>query len=212
MFMGAAVRSAADVEQCQQIRFRVYCLERHFLSSSAYASETEADEFDPFATQLAVFGPASEILATARIVHHSCLGFPLQRYSDAEIPENILPTTGEVSRMAVPRAVARRFPEGAAGSQTRQVSLRLYQTVYAHAKARQLTHLVAAMEPALVRICAAFDIPWKPIGPEVDYGGLVRPYVLSLAEFDAISTPAAIRFRMARGRWEAPAVRAGAAL
>src|SRR5690606_23312671 len=82
MFMGAAVRSTADVKQCQQIRFRVYCLERQFLSSSAYESESEADEFDPFATQLAVFGPAAEILATARIVHHSSLGFPLQRYSD----------------------------------------------------------------------------------------------------------------------------------
>jgi len=199
MFMGAAVHSTVDVEQCQEIRFRVYCQERQFLKSSDYPSETEADEFDQFATQLGVFGPASELLATARIVHHSPLGFPLQRYSDAMLPETILPTTGEVSRMAVPRAVTRRFREGEVGSPTRLISLRLYQTVYSHAKRRRLTHLVATMEPALVRICSAFDIPWRPIGSEVNYGGLVRPYLLSLAEFDGITTPAAIGFRIARG-------------
>ena len=196
MFMGAIVRSPADIQQCHAIRFRVYCVERNFLDSSAFQTESEEDEFDPFATHLAVYGPAGGPLATARVVHHSSLGFPLQRYCKAKVPKELLTKTGEVSRLAVPRSVTQKYSErGTPAFASRRVSVKLYQAVYRYAKLQKLTHLIATMEPALVRIFSGFSIPWMPIGQEVNYGGMVRPYLLSLAEFDSIFTPAALRFR-----------------
>src|SRR6202012_1485962 len=117
---------------------------------------------------------------------------------DANVPENILATTGEVSRLAVPRSVSQLYrATGDSRYRASEVSLRLFQLIYALAKRDGLTHLIAAMEPSLVRICAMFDFPWTPVGPGVDYGGVVRPYLLSLTAFDAIKTKIAHNFRLA---------------
>jgi N-acyl amino acid synthase of PEP-CTERM/exosortase system len=196
MFVADVSRSSKRLAECQSVRFQVYCNDRKFLSASDYPTGIEQDEFDEFATHLAISGSENEILGTARLVHASELGFPLQRYCAADLPAELLLRTGEVSRLAVLRAASQRYSQPTSPRhKTRDVALRLYQTIYAVAKQTGLTHLIAAMEPSLVRICGFFDIPWIPIGPEVDYGGLVRPYLLSLDQFDAVATPAAIQFR-----------------
>src|SRR6185503_12172799 len=99
-----------------------------------------------------------------------------------------------------PRATAKRFGQSQGQRhRSRDVALRLYQTIYAVSKERHLTHLIAAMEPTLVRLCGYFDMPWEPIGSEVDCGGIVRPYLLSLAAFDSTKTPTAVQFRTESG-------------
>ena len=196
VIVGDVVRSAAEVAGCQEIRFRVYCRERNFLSEADYPEETEQDEFDQNAIHLAVLRHGTQLLGTARIVRYSYRGFPVQRYCHAIFPKSIAWTTGEVSRLAVPRSVTEQYSDARSPiCRTRNVSLQLYQAVYRIAKENGLTHLIAAMAPSLVRMCTAFDMPWVPIGPETDYGGLVRPYLLSLAAFDAITTQAAMRFK-----------------
>jgi N-acyl amino acid synthase of PEP-CTERM/exosortase system len=196
MYVGDVICSPDQVAECQEIRFRVYCRERRFLRASDYPGEIEQDEFDPVSTHLGVFGLHNELLGTARIVHNSELGFPLERYAATRVPEKISATTGEVSRLAVPRSASRQYLRtGASHCGSGWVSVKLYQVVYAVAKRKGLTHLIAAMEPALVRVCASFGIGWQPIGAAVNYGGLVRPYIISLEAFDANKSPAAIRFR-----------------
>jgi N-acyl amino acid synthase of PEP-CTERM/exosortase system len=189
------VRSAETLIGCQTVRFNVFCCERGFLSEADYPDQIERDEFDSHATHLAV-EHHGDVLGTARLVPHSDLGFPLERYCDAGIPSAFRPTTAEVSRLAVPRSVASRYDASVAAiCRSRKVATRLYQTVYRIAVEMQLTHLVAAMEPSLVRILRPFDMIWLPVGPEVDYGGPVRPYLLSIGAFEATKTEAAERFR-----------------
>lgn len=198
MLITRVARSDSFLTGCQELRFQVYCKERNFLHAADYPTQIESDEFDAFATHLAVFGTDGEIVGTARIVRASAFGFPLQRYSSPTLPHGAGVAIGEVSRLAVPRATAKRY--GArTGARSRDVALRLYQAIYAQAKEQELTHLIAAMEPSLVRLCGYFDIPWEAIGAEVDHGGIVRPYLLSLAAFDSIKTTAAIRFRREGG-------------
>ena len=196
MLHGGVARSTAMVVACQAIRYRVFCGERGFLPGSHYPDQRERDEFDEVATHLAVVERGGNLLGTARIVPHSERGFPLQRYCKARIPQDIESTTAEVSRLAVPRSVAVRYGSpGWTGCLSREVALRLYQTIYHIAKQEGLTHLIAAMAPSLVRVFSAFDISWSPIGPAAEFGGVVRPYVASLAAFDAVKTEAAWRFR-----------------
>ena len=190
------VHSATDVAECKSVRFHVYCRERGFLPESDYPDQREYDEFDDAATHLAVVERSGKLLGTARLVHHSSRGFPLQRYCRATILEGIVSTTVEVSRLAVPRSVAQQYghPQWT-GCMSRQVATRLYQTIYHIAKREGITHLVAAMAPSLVRVLGAFDIRLSAIGLAVNYGGPVRPYLISVAEFDAIETSVARRFR-----------------
>jgi N-acyl-L-homoserine lactone synthetase len=192
VFQGGVVRTATQVANCQAIRFHVYCRERRFLAESSYPDGSEQDEFDEHAMHLAVLQNCGKVLATARIVRASHLGFPLERYCTAEIPRALLDTTGEVSRLAVPRSTA---PDRWTSRWTREIALKLYQTTYRTAKNLGLTHLLAVMELSLVRILRRFDIPWIAIGPTVEYAGAVRPYLLSLEEFDSIDSDAAKRFR-----------------
>ena len=194
---GSVAYSTAQVAACQSIRYQVYCGERGYLRGEDYPEEREADEFDSVATHLAVVegGQAGALLGTARIVRHSSLGFPVQRYCQVKIPETIKPTTGEVSRLAVPKAIGAQSGRGWTGSLSREVALRLYQTIYHTAKQEGLTHLIAAMAPSLVRVFGAFDMTWSPIGPAASFGGTVRPYLFSFAAFDSVRTEAACRFR-----------------
>jgi N-acyl amino acid synthase of PEP-CTERM/exosortase system len=178
------------------IRFHVFCRERRFLRETDYPNQAECDEFDDAAIHLAVVEGEGRLLGTARLIRHSCHGFPLQRYCHAVVPEEIVATTAEVSRLAVPRLVAQHHRHGPrVGQLSRQVATRLYQTIYLVAKGEGITHLVAAMAPSLVRILGAFDIRWSAIGPAVNFGGLVRPYIISIAEFDTIDSFSARRFR-----------------
>ena len=168
----------------------MFCRERTILREEDFPDEMESDDFDEIATHLAIRRPCGEIVGTARLVPHSCRGFPLERYSDAVIPASIAKRAVEVSRLAVPQAEGgRRARLG------REVGLQLFRTIYSAAKRSDWTHLVAAMERPLVRLLTSHDIPARPIGPAVNFGGWVRPYVISIREFDAIDSEAARFFR-----------------
>jgi len=194
---------------CQAVRFRVYCRERDFLPASDYRNEREHDDFDTVATHLAVVRGGT-VFGTARLVPHSHRGFPLERYCAASIPDDIVATTVEVSRLAVPKSATAGHGAGrwtAVARLTSAVALQLYRSVYQIARQDGRTHLIAAMAPSLVRVLGSFDVPLAAIGPETDYGGLVRPYLISLDQFDRIGTDAARRFR--RGTQTDPGARFG---
>ena len=45
---------------------------------------------------------------------------------------------------------------------------------------------MAATEKSLQRRVEGYGFPFRAIGPESDYGGPVRPYLMNLAEFDSV--------------------------
>jgi N-acyl-L-homoserine lactone synthetase len=190
MLDGGIAASAADVSACQEVRFHVFCRERTILREEDFPDEMERDDFDEIATHLAIRRACGEIVGTARLVPFSHRGFPLERYSDAAIPVAIAKRTVEVSRLAVPQAQG-----GKRARLGREVGLQLFRTIYSAAKRSDWTHLVAAMEQPLVRLLTSHDIPARAIGPAVDFGGWVRPYMISIAEFDTIDSEAARFFR-----------------
>ena len=182
MLQRQIMHSTAAVEQCQAIRWRVFCCERGYLPAPAPGVEIEQDEFDAIATHLAVADQSGQLVGALRLVPHSDAGFPLQRYALADIPAQIAARTLEVSRLAAPRGAPR------------EVGLALYQAGWRAAKRMGATHFVAVISPALRRVFRALDMPWRPIGPSVDFGGLVQPHLASIAEYEAVQTPAARRF------------------
>lgn len=61
----------------------------------------------------------------------------------------------------------------------------LYRELYQGSKRHGFTHWVAATERSLQRLVTKYRFPFVQIGPETDYFGMVAPYMMDLAHFDA---------------------------
>ena len=94
-----------------RLRYQVYCLERQFLDLTAHPEGRERDEFDAHAIHFAATDEDGEVVATARLVLDSPLGFPLERRAVDLAPEyKNLPRarTGEIGVAEVIDVVCRR--------------------------------------------------------------------------------------------------------
>lgn len=204
--------SPAILKQTFALRYSVYCLERKFLNPDLYHDNYETDEFDDTSIHLAIRHKlCTGVAATARIVvsdtpdrHAEML--PLYRHCDVEPKIQRLLTNsnkiGEVSRLAISKSAinhtinARRMRlDNGIVSQTSiptptsaQLSaiLLLYKSIYQTSRVNGINYLLAAMEKSLRRLFRKFQFPFHKIGEEVDYYGIVAPYILDLNELDAI--------------------------
>jgi N-acyl amino acid synthase of PEP-CTERM/exosortase system len=188
------------------LRYQVYCVERGFLPACDYLDGLESDEFDAHSLHFGVCNTAGELVATARLVQASHMGFPMQRHCvlfDEMVGDIHEKNVVEISRLAVSRNYRRRKDDGlyglrnppgstngqtAAESQERRSSenavFYLYQSIYQASKRAGITHWLAAMERALQRLLFMYGFPFRPIGPEADYFGPITPYIMALADFD----------------------------
>jgi N-acyl amino acid synthase of PEP-CTERM/exosortase system len=193
-----------------RLRYDVYCLERNFLKAHDYPDCLETDAFDPHSLHLGAMNLHDELVGTVRLVrpssaglpmYHACRLFPEELHRISQI-ENL----AEISRLAISRRYHRRrgdgtfalggaesygaYPRKNAGRDDKRgnppVVVSLYKSLYQASKRRGITHVLAATEKSLHRLLTEFNFPFRPIGPEVDYFGPVTPYVLDIAEFEAI--------------------------
>lgn len=187
-----------------RLRYQVYCLERGFLEPGQYPDDMETDAFDAHAVHIGVVNTADELVATARLVQPSAAGLPLFGHcvvtSDRDTFSDPSLRVVEVSRLAVSRRYNRRRGDSFYGLQGRretidgverrraggQVVLVLYRELYQVSKRRGFTHWLAATERSLQRLVAGYRFPFRQIGPEIDYFGMVAPYLMDLAEFDRV--------------------------
>jgi N-acyl amino acid synthase of PEP-CTERM/exosortase system len=178
------------LEKIFELRYRVYCLGRGFLPPERYPSGIETDEFDQHSMHFAALDGFGRVVGTVRVVLDSKEGLPLDRHLPREgdlhlhgVPRRRL---GEISRLAVQAPVSH---SGAAEAHERlhrrpDVALGLYKEIYHASRKAGVSHLIAAMERPLARLLHRFAFPFHPIGPEIDYYGPVRPYLLDIAEWE----------------------------
>jgi N-acyl-L-homoserine lactone synthetase len=176
-----ALLSGEQIFESFAMRFQVYCQDRKFLDAANYPDGLESDDFDwVSSTHIGVYGVSGKMIGTVRLVRPSDLGLPMDAHCSYDPPART--PVGEISRLAVTRQ-----PSGVAGDERYslgEVSLQLYHGLYQVARARAMPDLLTAMEPSLERLARRLFIPWVPIGPLVDYYGMVRPYLLDLDELD----------------------------
>jgi N-acyl amino acid synthase of PEP-CTERM/exosortase system len=188
------------------LRFKVYCSERGFLPESAYPDGQEIDEYDARSSHFAAFHRDGDLAGTARLVHGALETLPLSHKCEvdpAALPADIdTRRVAEISRLAVSRAFRRRVMDGllpdikqgvtdsrpAAAQRRRncpELVLGLYKILYHHSKREGIEYWFAAMEGSLAKLLNRFHFEFRPVGPEIDYYGPVRPYVASLSELEA---------------------------
>lgn len=191
------------LEASYNLRYQVYCHERAFLPAEEYPDQLEVDEFDRYSVHLGVVNLRGELVATARLVQPSTEGLPV--FNHCELFPDALPLhdprfrIAEVSRLSVSRIYNRRAGDGFFGLQGPtplrkgeerrgggEIVMTLYKAVYHASKRRGHTHWIVATEKSLQRLFSRFRFPFRPIGPETDYYGIVAPYLMDLRDFDRL--------------------------
>jgi N-acyl-L-homoserine lactone synthetase len=173
------------LRQSYYLRYQVYCLERKFLPAADYPDGMEVDKFDKNSVHLGVLNANGDLVGTARLVHPTSAGLPMfprcSLYPDVPTLDFKRTYIVETGRLAVSRRAD--APERRMGN---DIILQIFKGGYQASKRHGFTHWVAAFENSLQRLMARYGFPWRPIGPQADYYGLVAPYLLSLDEFDGV--------------------------
>jgi N-acyl amino acid synthase of PEP-CTERM/exosortase system len=184
------------LDQVFRLRFQVYCQERGFENADAFPDGRERDRDDSRSNHFLVLyckAKAAEAMpvGTVRLIlprrgtdlpvigmlqkHDRCrVGLPIE-------------STAEVSRLAVPRAFRRQLQRdlshqvdrvSAENSAQRALALLNFWLVRGVGRMtanRGITHIVAMMEPALLRLLRRLAIEFQPLGQMVEHHGLRQP-------------------------------------
>jgi N-acyl amino acid synthase of PEP-CTERM/exosortase system len=191
------------LEASYSLRYQVYCHERAFLPAEKYPDQLEVDGFDRYSVHVGVVNLQGDLVATARLVQPSAEGLPV--FAHCTLFADVLPIhdptfrVAEISRLSVSRTYNRRAGDGFFGLQGPtprrkgeerrgggEIVMTLYKAVYQASKRRGHTHWIAATERSLQRLFSRFRFPFRPIGPETDYYGIVAPYLMDLRDFDRL--------------------------
>ena len=198
--------SPALTEASYRLRFQVYCRERRFLDAGNYPAAAETDEFDAHAIHVGAIDANGQLAGTARLVRDSALGLPMFRHCSvaSEHADTCRgPAVLEVSRLSVSRYYSRRDGDDVYGVTEQpvpdrviirdrrrridgEVFLAVTKALYQASKRLGATHWLAATETSLHRILVRFGLPFRQVGPESDYFGMVAPYLMEIAELDAV--------------------------
>jgi len=204
-FPGRLVEDMDDLKKLYQLRYDVYCVQKGFLKQTDYPDRCETDIFDRHSLHFGAFDDLGNALGTLRLVRNSPNGFPMLDHCDIDVPDYILDKTGEISRLAVSNIIRKRKGDGEYGMAADggavdsapvkriehnrrrhrpDIVVGLYKSLYQESRRCGITHWIAAMEPGLLKLLNRFYFSFESIGPEVDYYGPVRPYMVSLESIE----------------------------
>jgi N-acyl amino acid synthase of PEP-CTERM/exosortase system len=195
--------SAVLLDNVFRLRFQVYCLERGFENAAEYPDGRERDHDDSRSTHFLVLyraavssgGPAA---GTVRfILPRPGLDLPVFRLIKAEERRSVeLPfeSTVEVSRFAIAKAYRKQFEKdlredlkrpGLANGRLRSrvpvLTFGLLRAVVMMSVTGGISHIVALMEPALLRLLSHLGIEFNSMGGLVEHHGLRRPVWAAMA-------------------------------
>ena len=204
-FPSRLVENMQELEKLYQLRYDVYCLQKGFLDPENYPDNCESDVYDQNALHFGAFDDLGNALGTLRLIKNSDMGFPLLDHCEIDVPESVLASAGEISRLAVSKMIRKRVGDGDYGMAAEgggvdrksidsakdnrrrhrpDIVVGLYKSLYQESKKHGITHWLAVMEPGLLKLLRRFYFDFEPIGPEVDYYGPVRPYMVSLEDIE----------------------------
>ncbi|WP_148863767.1 PEP-CTERM/exosortase system-associated acyltransferase [Marinobacter fonticola] len=187
-----------------EVRYQVYCIDRSFEDPSQFPDKREHDAYDPrSAHALIQHRRTGDSVAVVRLVltgdnpeqsdlpmEGPCIPRMSQQAQDtiAATPRQHM---AEISRMAVSREFRRRLNEyesptgvtdqssyaDAEGGRRAMpyISLGLFAAILRMSVKHNITHWMAVMEPAQLRLLKRFGVEFDHVGPLMEFHGLRRP-------------------------------------
>jgi N-acyl amino acid synthase of PEP-CTERM/exosortase system len=198
------IESKEDLLEAFKLRFQVYCKECNFIKEEDCSSGYETDEFDEHSAHFGAFDQQNFLVGGVRLILPSCNKFPIESHcKELSIDYNATPREqcAEISRLTISKLFRRRANDGLyyepqVEDQTvedkgmyfmrrvRPMAFGLYRAMYQESKRIGINHWFAVMEPKLWMLLKIHGFVFRPIGPEVDFYGMVTPYMVSFPELE----------------------------
>ncbi len=185
------------VNDAARLRFQVYCVERGFISESAYPDGKELDEYDEDSVHFGIYIDAS-LAGYARLVLNKGHGLPIFKYAPFvkdKVKKFPPDSIGEISRLVISKTFRRRQNDGAYYDplpyldkarapfrRIRPMVFGIYRDIYTYCKRNNINRWLVLMEPSLWRLLSMTNINFERIGGEVECMGIVNPYMLNLSD------------------------------
>ena len=192
------------INEVFQVRYQVYCIDRPFEDPNCFVDNREHDSYDPRSAHALIrYRATGQSVATVRLVmagdRADQVDFPMEgpcahrmtRQAQEAIANANRNRIAEISRMAVSREFRKRLNEDktAAGVSEEAsysdsengkravpfISLGLFAAILEMSVKHGITHWMAVMEPAQLRLLKRFGVEFDHVGPVMEYHGLRRP-------------------------------------
>ncbi|BES70108.1 hypothetical protein RE428_11260 [Marinobacter nanhaiticus D15-8W] len=187
-----------------EVRYQVYCIDRSFEDPNCFHDKRERDSYDPRSAHALIrHRITGDSVAAVRLVlsgdNPERADFPMEGpcvpHMDQHAKNAIAATPrhriAEISRMAVSREFRRRLNEDQSVSGISEhayysdaengkrampyISLGLFAAILQMSVRHGITHWMAVMEPAQLRLLKRFGVEFDHVGPIMEYHGKRRP-------------------------------------
>ncbi|MGO1501013.1 MAG: PEP-CTERM/exosortase system-associated acyltransferase [Marinobacter sp.] len=186
------------------VRYQVYCIDRPFEDPNCFADKREHDTYDPQSAHALIrHSITGDNVAAVRLILSSDnpeqSDFPMEgpcihrmdQYAQDAFAGVRREQVAEISRMAVSREFRRRLNEDKSASGISEsayysdsesgkrampyISLGLFAAILQMSVKHDITHWMAVMEPATLRLLKRFGVEFDHVGPVQEYHGRRRP-------------------------------------
>lgn len=179
MIIYSVARSAAEIDEVFQLRYRVSCLERKMEREEAYPLGREKDRFDSCAIHAIARHYDLITVGTARLVFRGSLGLPLEKGWRMEDTANV----AELSKLAISRLAL-----GVSGAKAREVVIGLLRTLCRESRSRGIQRWYVQLTTGMSRLFQIYGLPLIPVG-QAPSPADASLYEIEIRHLEEILTP-----------------------
>lgn len=187
----------ADTEESKNIhyhlRYKIYCLEKGFESSSKFKDEMERDQYDENSVHFIVRDKiTNEWLATVRLVRGETHRLPIQKVAKFSIEGHGIGAdeVAELSRLSILRPF--RHQAGKRGLDNKSINepeilIGLIRAAREYSRQKGIKHWLFLCRRSIMRVVGNVGMKMHEIGPACEHRGARYPYLAKLeSAFDDI--------------------------
>jgi len=165
-------------------RFRYKIMHGELALIQTSECEKETDAYDQYSDQFAILNSAGEICCTMRLIHHSPIGYPTERFLDLTRPEYSFERDklSEMSRIFID-------PKHRNMHETKIfISSIVKSLAYEKIREHGIEYCYGMLEEKFLRLVNMFKIPYQSIsGPEHDFNKQKYPSMLHVKELETLN-------------------------
>jgi N-acyl-L-homoserine lactone synthetase len=170
------------LDKIYRFRYKVMHEELGWIESNI--NKKEIDIYDDYCDQFAILNYEGEVCATVRLIHHSPIGYPTEKFLDLtqsqyQFNRNKL---AEMSRIFID-------PKHRNMHETKIFLISLAKSlVYEKMKEHDIECCYGMMEQKFIKLVNMFKIPYKPIGKlQQDYDKFKYPSMMFVKELEKLN-------------------------
>lgn len=170
------------LDKVHRFRYKVMHEELGWIGSNTNGKER--DNYDDYCDQFAILNCKEEICATIRLIHHSPIGYPTERFLDLSQPQYQFnrDKLAEMSRIFID-------PKHRNMRETK-IFLNAFvkSLVYEKMKEHGIEYCYGMMEQKFIKLVNMFKIPYQPIGElQGEYDKFKYPSMMQLKELEKLN-------------------------